>query len=53
MKTYRVRLVKIKGRRIIASKQLFVNSTSKAKALSDALSLSEGFVKYSVDIFKI
>lgn len=52
MKTYRVKLIKNNGRRIIAFKQLFVNSTSKAKALSEALSLNEGYVIYSVDIFK-
>lgn len=51
-KRYRVRLVKLNGSRIIASKELFVISSSKAKALSESLLLNEGYVKYSVDIVK-
>lgn len=48
-KLYRVRIVKAVNNRITANKEMFVNSTSKKKAVSPVLSENEGYQLYSVD----
>lgn len=49
-KLYRVRIVKAVNNRITADKEMFVNNTSKKKAVSSVLSENEGYQLYSVDI---
>lgn len=50
MKTYRVRIVKCNNNRIIESKEVFIQNTSKRKALEEVLNNNEKYQKYSIDI---